>query len=426
MTFGYQQYATAAASYGGRSNDGQTMDGNSTTIGYRYDISEGTNIRLNYRQTHLRQNYYFDNWDWNGLITPNVITATDLAKAYEGERDSRNAAFQALLDTRPFNGNQLILGVGRETGDHKTWGKTVNATTITVSRSESTINSVFLQDEQRVGDLTLNAGVRNDRIDLAPDTVNDVPKNGSGSVANVVNPRLGARYKLTDATSVYASYGTAYVPALNLYRYVQPSTTRVDNPNLKPESSKTYEVGINNRFGFGDLRAALYHTDYVDKITLGTDAASGKGQWQNIAFVKVDGVEIAYQGDLGSGWLPYSNFTYTKGRDYAKEGATGTQSIRIAPRKFNAGVTYAPNDIWSATLNARYVSELYFNNLTEAQRADAYTQVDCKVSTKLPIQGRDMEAFLAVNNLTGKKYESFNKLEWSDGRSFTVGASGKF
>jgi hypothetical protein len=37
-----------------------------------------------------------------------------------------------------------------------------------------------------------------------------------------------------------------------------------------------------------------------------------------------------------------------------------------------------------------------------------------------------MEVFFAVNNLTGKTYEAFNKGEWTDGRTFTVGLTGRF
>jgi outer membrane receptor protein involved in Fe transport len=141
------------------------------------------------------------------------------------------------------------------------------------------------------------------------------------------------------------------------------------------------------------LRTSLYHTDYKDKITLGTDPASGKGQWQNIAVTRVNGVEIAFQGNLGNGWLPYTNFSYTKAENQAAAGAVFTQATRVAPRKLNLGVTYEPNSMWSATLNGRAVSGLYFNNLTAAQWSGGCFQADAKVSAKLPFWGEKWEAF---------------------------------
>jgi len=427
LTLGLRQFATRSAGYGGRANDRSDIDGDLATLGYRYDWSKDTNVKIDFTNTKLKQKYTFDRWYWNGaLITPGTVSAADLALFRYGGRDSASTFFQAQLQTRPFVGNELILGYSRDTGDFEQYSVVASTGVRSVTGSKSQVDGLFVQDEQRFGALILTAGIRLDRIELSPDTVNGVPKNGSGSVANVVNPRIGARYHVTEATSFYASYGTAYTPALNVYRFVQPSPTRVDNPDLKPESSKTYEIGMNNRLAAGTFRTALFHTDYQDKITLGTDAATGKQQYQNVAAVKVSGLEFAYQGDLGHGWKPYANFSYTKARDYAREGAPGTQSLRIAPRKFNAGVTYAPGDAWAATLNARYVSSLYFAALTDAQRADGYTQVDFKISARIPALGQKWEGFVACNNLTDKKYETFNKLEWSDGRTLTVGLNGKF
>lgn len=425
VTFEFQQYKTDSSDYGGRPHSRQDTDGQSTTLGYRYDLSAETNIKANFRSTKLKQKYFFDSWYWNGLATAGVVTPADLTLADYGGRISDTTAFQAILDTRPMAGNQLILGYGHDSGDYEMYGVPTGGTRW-VDGSKSKVDAVFIQDEHKFGALTLTAGARHDRIDLSPVTEDGAPKNGSGSVENVTNPRLGVRYQFTEVTSAYASYGTAYLPATNSFKYVQPSTTRVDNPGLKPESSTTYEIGMNNTWSSGSLRTALFHTDYEDKINLGTDAATGKRQWQNVAIVKVDGIEVAYQGDLGHGWKPYANFSYTKARDYATSGAPGTQSMRVAPRKFNAGLTYAPSDAWSATLNARYVSGLYFNNLTQAQWADGYTQADAKISARLPIQGQKLEAFFAVNNLTDKKHEASNKAEWTDGRTFMVGLNGRF
>lgn len=426
VTFDFQQYETrSAGSYGGRPNDRQDTDGQSATLGYRFDMSADTNIKANFRSTELKQKYTFDNWDWNGLINPGVVTAADMALAYYGGRTSDSTFFQVLVDTRPVAGNQLTVGYSHDTGRHESSGASVGGAT-TINGSKSKVDALFVQDEHKFGALTLTGGARYDRINLSADTVNGVPKNGSSSVANVFNPRLGARYHLTGSTSFYASAGTAYLPATNTFKFVQPSTTRVDNPGLKPETSTSYEIGMNHRLGWGALRTSLYYTDYKDKITLGTDPASTKRQWQNIAVTKVNGVEVAFQGNLGNGWLPYANFSYTKVEDQKVAGGAFTQAMRVSPRKLNLGVTYEPNSTWSATLNARAVSGLYFNNLTPAQWSGGYFMADAKVSAKLPFAGEKWEAFLAGNNLTDKKYQPFNIGEWSDGRTFTIGVNGRF
>ncbi|BDR10926.1 TonB-dependent receptor [Comamonas thiooxydans] len=425
LSLGLQQYDTASFSDGGRPNAYQNMDGRSATLAYRHDLSEQTQVKAQLRSTRLKQHYGFDRWSWDGLTQPGVVSVGDLALASRGGRISDSTFFQASIDTRPWTGNQLVAGYAHDTGKHDQWGQPVGGDRW-VTGSKSRVDSLFVQDEQVLGQFVLTAGMRYDRIVLSPVTDNGIPVNGKASVDHVVNPRLGVRYHVDDVTSLYASYGTAYLPATNSFKFVQPSTTRVDNPDLKPETSATFEVGVNHRWPSGSLRSSLFQTDYEDKITLATDAGSGLRQWQNIAAVKVVGIELAYQGDLGNGWKPYANFSYTRARDHATPGAVGTQSLRVAPRKFNAGLTYAPSSAWAATLNARYVSGLYFNSLSEAQWASGYTQVDAKLSAKLPALGHQTEVFFAVNNLTGKTYEAFNKGEWTDGRTFTVGLTGRF
>jgi len=235
---------------------------------------------------------------------------------------------------------------------------------------------------------------------------------------------LGGRFHINDNTSVYASAGTAYLPAFNAYKFVQPSTTRVDNPDLKPETSVTYEIGMNSQLEWGALRTSLYRTNYKDKISLET-LPSTMGQWQNIAVRRVTGVEIALQGDMGNGWQPYVNFAYTKAEDQATAGAAFTQAKRVSPRKLNLGVTYEPDSTWSATLNGRAVSGSYLNDLTAAQYSGGYFIADARISTKLPFGKDKWEAFVAGNNLTGKKYQPRSIGEWSDGRTFTIGFNGK-
>lgn len=405
ISFGYQQYHTDQPHVGGVSESSQKHEGDTYTVGYRKDFANHSAFKISYRHLNLLQSW----------VNPSGGMGI-------GNRKSISDTIDAQVDLQPIENNALILGASYQDADYTA----VSFTAARESKSSAKSIGLFIQDEHRFGALALTIGARYDRIDLSPDTVNGVAMNGKSSTADVVSPRLGARYHLTEATSIYASAGTAYLPALNSFKFVQPSTTRVDNPDLKPETSTSYEIGMNNRLAVGTFRAALFHTDYKDRITLGTDTATGLRQWQNIAIVKVDGIELAYQGKLGGGWYPYVNYSYTRARDHATAGGPGTESLRMSPRKFNAGVTYAPGDAWSATLNARYVSGRYFNNLTDAQRADGYTQVDFKISARIPALGQKWEGFVAVNNLMDKKYETFNKGEWSDGRTVTVGLSGSF
>ncbi|MBU0621187.1 MAG: TonB-dependent receptor [Gammaproteobacteria bacterium] len=416
ITLSVQDYATRSAWLGGRPNDRQNMDGQSVSLGYHAEVGEVTHVKAVYRTTDLKQQTVWDEWDWNGDVG-------NLAAAYRSGRFTKTTKLLVQADTQISAANQLTVGYGHDTGDYETRSATVGGSTSTQGYKDK-VDALFVQDEHKLAVVTLLGGVRYDRLDFSPDTVDGVPRNGSGSVDIVISPRLGARFQVSETSSMYVSYGTAYMPALNTFKFVQPSTTRVDNPDLKPETSVTYEVGMNSKQDGLALRTSLYRTTYKDKITLGTDSATSLRQWQNVAVRKVTGIEIALEGELTGGWKPYANFSYTKAEDQATAGAPYTQSTRVAPRKLNLGITYEPNDAWSATLNGRAVSDMYFNSLTAAQHTGGYFIADAKVSYTLPVSTK-WEVFGACNNIGDKKYQPFNIGEWSDGRTVTVGVSGK-
>ena len=417
FTLSAQSFSTRSASQGGRPNERHDLDGQSATLGYRHEWANGTVLRADLRVTSLDQKYTFDEEDWDGDIG-------NFALAYFGGRSSDTTGLVVQVEAHPLADNTLVAGYSHDDGSYESWGQYPGSARSTTGDDDK-VDALFVQDEHRVGAWILSAGLRYDRLDFSPDMVNGVPKNGSGSVDNIITPRLGARYLIDPRLSMYASVGRGYLPALNSFKFVQPSTTRTDNPDLDPETSTTYEIGANARTDFGGLRAALYHTNYHDKITLGTDPVTGLRQWQNIAVVKVDGLELAYDGRIGQAWRPYANFNYTHARDYATGGGTGTQSLRVAPRRFNAGLTYAPSAQWSATVNARLVSAMYFNAATPAERGAGYGVIDAKLQMALPV-GRDWSAFVAVNNLGDHRYSEWNSGEYADGRTYTVGMHGAF
>lgn len=323
------------------------------------------------------------------------------------------------MHSRLSDNQELIAGISHDSGD------STESFSWAVRDSDHTTNALYVQDELTLGAYSLTAGLRYDRIELSPIISNGSPINGNSSVDNVVSPRVGLAYKLSAATSFYSSIGSAFLPAQNKFKFVEPSVTRVDNPNLDPENSLSFEIGMRNRFPVGKLRTALYRTNFKDKIVLGVDPVSGLDQWQNRALRRVLGVEIAFDGDLGNGWYPYANYTHLKAEDQATEGAEFTEATRVSPNKFNIGVTYESGG-WSATFNGRWVDSQYLLNLTEAQKADSYFEGDAQIRFKVPTFNDKLDGYLAVNNITGKKYTPFNIEEWSDGRSVTLGFNGKF
>lgn len=417
ITFGFQQFRTDTDMFGGRPNFRVNNEGDAYSLGYRKEFANQNSLKLSYRHAELLQFMPWDDQAWNYNMGSYILAAT-------WYRKSRTDTVEAQTELHPLAGNTLIVGASYQTAWYQVGWDDYLYGGSSRTNSQATTTGLFAQDEHRFDNLTLTVGGRYDWIRMYGDKKNGVatyPDSSDG----VFNPRLGLRYHLSPASSVYLSAGTAYVPALNWMKSSGGNPMWLDSPNLKPETSTTYEIGANHALPWGKLRAALYHTDYQDKIS--TIAVGTAWQYVNIGKTTVNGVELGFDGSLPGGWKPYANYTYTDSVIRKNPNDTtleGKHTQRIAPHKFNLGVVYAPSSQWEARIGGRYVSSIYFTDTNTADhRASGYLVADAKVSMKLPAPGS--EVFVAVNNLFDKKYTVF-EYENADRRNFWAGVSAKF
>jgi outer membrane receptor protein involved in Fe transport len=423
ISFGYQQYRVDTALMGGRPNYRQNHNGDAYTLGYRKDLAGGGSFKLSYRNNSLRQDMRNDDQAWNGTMDSYVLAGTFY-------RHSDTDSIDAQATVPLSDDNTLTYGASYLTTRYETGWDDLLFGGNSRSRSSAEAAAVFIQDEHRFGDLALTVGGRNDRIHQGSSFTNGTALNG-GAVEETFNPRLGLRYRPSPATSFYASVGTAFVPASADLKFPGNPVNWQNNPGLKPETSTTHEVGVNQRLTWGTWHAALYHTDYKDQISsVSVGGTPWPKKYVNIGKVTVDGLEVGLQGELAGGWKPYINYAYTD--SVIKENPTdpltvGKHTQRVAPQKVNLGVLYAPGDAWSLCLAGRYVDERYFTDRnTPDHRAPSYFVADAKLTVRLPAMGAGKwDAYLAVNNLFNEKYTVW-EYENADRLNVWFGVNGKF
>ena len=420
ITFAVRNADTGSAWLGGHPNYRFDDNVESYDLGYRYEAGDWAVFKARYRKMRQKTRILFDDEYVNG--NPGSLIFAEIDDRIE---DSEHLDLQA--DLRLSRANVLTLGYTYGIGEYTSRWEDVIWGGSGESVSKSKLTGLFVQDEHRFSDaLTVLVGGRWDRYEFAGDTSNGVPT-GKDSKDSVFNPRVGTRYRLSDATSLYATAGTAYVPALNFLKF-RGSAFWLDNPDLKPETSTSYEVGVNQRLGAWSARAALFHTDYQDKIS--SIRVGAQWQFQNISKVAIDGLELAIEGSVGD-WRPYANYTYTDSR--IKENPSdpltvGKQVQRISPHKFNLGAVYAPSDRFYARVSGRYVDDYYFNDRNTADALNpAHFVADAKIGWRLPATdlARDAELSLAINNLFDKRY-SEQQYETMDGRDVWLGLNARF
>ncbi|HET7314138.1 TonB-dependent receptor domain-containing protein [Salinisphaera sp.] len=118
-------------------------------------------------------------------------------------------------------------------------------------------------------------------------------------------------YHLTPTYTLTASYGNAFTaPTFNdLYYPDTPGFPPASNPDLKPEKSRTGEIGVKATPGWGHWSVYAYQTDIDDEITLDANFTP-----RNVDSARIRGVEgeaTAYLGRWRIGaaadWLDAEN-----------------------------------------------------------------------------------------------------------------------
>lgn len=146
-------------------------------------------------------------------------------------------------------------------------------------------NALFVSDTLRLGDVDLQASLRSDDYD-------DLGRHNTG--------RFGAGWQFTPSSRLTASYGTGYkAPSFNDLYY--PDTPfAVGNPDLRPESSRSWDLGFEQTFVGVQWRAALFHSRVEDLINWAPDA-NFKFRPDNVDRARLRGVELGASAHL-DGW----------------------------------------------------------------------------------------------------------------------------
>lgn len=231
--------------------------------------------------------------------------------------------------------------------------------------------------------LTLSAGARYDRYE-----VEMISPAGRTEDDTNLTPNVGLAFMLLDGLKLRVGYSQGFImPSADhlAASYTSGTTTYVGNPNLSPESSKTYEGGLDA--GWNGVNAGLtyFHTDYQDKIESVTVAANTKS-WKNIGKARITGVE----GDLGWNLGKTFNWGFTL-RPYASltwlaeyKDRTTDNDLQYTPDLLvSYGISLSGLGGFSCRLNMTYTGKKQVNdwiNYTGEFTQGSYTVTDFSLS----------------------------------------------
>jgi iron complex outermembrane receptor protein len=262
---------------------------------------------------------------------------------------------------------------------------------------------------------------------------------------NDILPSVGVNWRFADGHSVYASYaeGLSLPRTDNLYQPVRSTTGALDFSAVQPETTKTFDLGYRFRNDALLVQAALWHTDFENRIVSSRDNDPASPTFdlildRNLGSVKQWGFDGQLGWNVTETFTAYvsasynesevqdnvflSNFTCTNATQVAgSTPACGAAPGIIIPRFLpTAGKslvetpdwTFSARADWDVTqdlslgLQAKYVGDRFATDVND-EVAPAYTVVDFDARydlTSLVGSLRDVYVQVNVTNLLEEDY----------------------
>jgi iron complex outermembrane receptor protein len=424
-------FDSEGAWYGGHPNYRMERYGSVYGVDYRNRISDILDLKVKVSNSDLKAKYTEDSYDATDPTSTLDLTA-------KGYTDEESLSGEVQADLSLFAGNTLTVGISERLEELKRYRENATGAQTWGRDIKSEVQGLYLQDEHRFGDkviITLGGRWDNYRFygDKRFNFTTKVYDSFKDSDDDTFNPRGGIRFNASKDTSLWASAGTAYVPALNTFKYVGSAFFQ-DNPDLKPEKSVSYEVGIDQKIGgFMKGKVSLFQTRYEDRISaISVGAATWPKQYRNIGETDVKGAEVGLEAVIADYWYPFINYTYTDAEitDNPTDTTLEGKSPSFTPwNKFNVGLTYDDPRIATVRVAGRYVGERWWSDAhTDDTKLDSFFVSDAKISRRFDIGNylKDVDLSIAVNNLFNAEYSDYGYNELSDRRNYWVEASVRF
>ncbi|MFZ6642598.1 catecholate siderophore receptor Fiu [Undibacterium sp. TC4M20W] len=263
-----------------------------------------------------------------------------------------------------------------------------------------------------------NAGVRIDHyttdysaVSLSTATANPtlpvgtpVPTN-LNMTGNLVNFKLGALYKPTKDSSVYASYSTSKQPPGGSNFALSASASSAANPKFDPQETKNMEIGtkwdlLDQKLSF---TAAIYRTEVSNEVVQNlTDLL-----YYQTGKKRVQGVELGVTGAINRNWLVSAG--YTRMDTSVESGplvtASGINNLSYTPKQsFTAWTSYQLPMGIKIGGGARFVDALLRGTdgaVGTPAKTEAYWVFDSMASYAI---NKNIDLQLNINNIADKVY----------------------
>lgn len=287
----------------------------------------------------------------------------------------------------------------------------------TKSSSEKTLSSyaAYLQDEIEYGKWFIVPAIRYDH---------------HSAYGSHTSPKIGVTYNATDHFRIKANYGDGFkAPSVSQLFYdldmrMGPSYVHLTgNPNLKPEKSKSWDLGVEAEFGKGYGSLTYFDNDVdnlIASIPKGTDSnGHNLYRYENVNKARIKGLE----NTLGYRFNDTLEFKVTSTLLDAKDTSAGkdlTQRARLS-QIYQLIYDDHKDTGWSAVLwnqlDYKFVTGKAWESGESVKKS--YSLTNFSLTRKV---NKDTRVYGSVQNIFDKKDADCDL----DGRFWSIGWEHKF
>lgn len=297
-------------------------------------------------------------------------------------------------------------------------------------KTEYSVFGAYLQDEMRFGALSVVPGLRYDGYKLTPKAsakydaqaiANGQP--ASSSKDSALSPRLAFAYEISPALVPYVQYARGFrsPSPQEVNSYFNNSAqgySQIANPNLKPETSNSYELGLRGKLNTESssvrYSVAAFDGEYRNFIDL--VALSGNftvlnptiNQYVNASRASIRGVEGRLDWRFNNGWAVKTGFAYTEGTTTNRNGVkTGLESV--SPLSVVAGLRYERAQNWYVQGDVIYNAAKKRQDVASATSylSPSYAIADVNGGYRF---NKNVSLSIGVRNLFDRKYWNWNDI----------------
>ncbi|WP_322044488.1 TonB-dependent hemoglobin/transferrin/lactoferrin family receptor [Paraburkholderia sp. J67] len=412
---------------------------NSNRVQLDYDHRDATNpyfqqlhAALYYRNASTRQTL-----DIGGVNASGATSSRSRINDYGDNILGGSVVADSAFSTGPFQ-HKLTYGFDASVSHYSTsssagseWTSSTDGYPEAFPKTTQTSFGAFVQDEIRWNKLSLVPGVRFDWYDMTPhpDATYESASAAStkpttSSTGNAISPRFAVLYEVSPAFVPYVQYAhgfrapsayqvnSFYNPAGSYGLYYQ----QVGNPNLKPETSNSIELGLRGKLGVGhgqvNYSAAAFagrYSNFIDTKVIGGSVTSSTNpytvQYVNYSKASIQGLEGKADWYVNDSLEVKGGFAWIHGTE-TKDGVTSGLDT-VPPLAVVLGVKYAPTERWFASADLTYNSRKNKSQMSTSTyySTPSYTILDLHAGYNIT---RHVSVTAGIDNVFDRKYWIWN------------------